>query len=147
MATLEETLFDVVIRCVPQWYVADDGPYPYQLQLDGHHSTFYSQRSLTPSLKSLHEWANSRLPAWKASLPKVPTPASITKISEELALRWLSSQAKTVEWERVLAYCDELRLQSHEPRWTPQIRPSMDSSKPATRRAPETGDVYPAATS
>lgn len=34
-----------------------------------------------------------------------------------------------------------------DPRWTPQIRPWMDRSKPATRRASETGDFYPAATS
>jgi hypothetical protein len=33
------------------------------------------------------------------------------------------------------------------PRWTPQIRPWMDRSKPATRRGSETGDFYPAATS
>jgi Pentapeptide repeats (8 copies) len=33
------------------------------------------------------------------------------------------------------------------PRWTPQNRPWMDRSKPATRGASETGDFYPAATS
>jgi hypothetical protein len=33
------------------------------------------------------------------------------------------------------------------PRWTPQIRPAMDSSKPATSGASETGDFYPAVTS
>lgn len=33
------------------------------------------------------------------------------------------------------------------PRWTPQNRPWMDRSKPAIRKASETGDFYPAATS
>src|SRR4051794_16854642 len=43
---------------------------------------------------------------------------------------------------------DEEKLQpGTTPRWTPQNRPWMDRSKPATRRASETGDFYPAATS
>jgi len=114
MATPEETLFEIVVRSVPQWYLAEVGPYSYQLNLDGYQKTFHSQRAPTPSLKRLLEWVNEHLPIWKASLPTILTPASITRISEELALHWLSIRSTAVEWARLLAYCDDLRLQSDE---------------------------------
>lgn len=114
MTAADETLFDLVVRCVPQWYFSAHGPNGYELHLEGNQRHFYSQRPLTPELKLLLEWVNGRLSVWKETLPKVPTPAAIARITEEIALWWLTARAKNVEWDRVLAYCEDLRLQTHE---------------------------------
>jgi hypothetical protein len=114
MKTLEDTLFEVVVRSVPQWYFAACGPKPYRLRMGEREVTFFSHRPLTPALTRLYDWIGSQLGTWKASLPKVPTPTAIGKISEDIALQWLSMHAKGVEWDRILAYCEELRLQTHE---------------------------------
>jgi hypothetical protein len=110
MKALEDSLFEVVVRSVPQWYFAACGPKSYGLQVGERAATFFSQRPLTPALTQLYDWISSRLASWKTSLAPVPTPTIIGKISEEIALQWLSMHAKNVEWARVLAYCEELRL-------------------------------------
>ena len=79
MTAADETLFDLVVRCVPQWYFSAHGPNGYELHLEGNQRHFYSQRPLTPELKLLLEWVNGRLSVWKETLPKVPTPSFVAK--------------------------------------------------------------------
>lgn len=110
----EVIILNAIIRTVPQWYICEHGTQEYNLSFDNASVTFCSHRPLTDKLVLLLEFAKERLPLWRQQLPKIPTPSAITKIGEDLVLRWLELCDPSVNWNKWIAYAEELRLKTHE---------------------------------
>lgn len=110
----EGIILSAIIRTVPQWYASNQCAHEYLLRFADSTAKLCSHRPITASLTALLDYAQSRLPVWQAQMPKIPTPSAIAKIGEDLAMRWLEVQDLSVDWNKWIAYAEELRLKTHE---------------------------------
>ncbi|MBD2106770.1 hypothetical protein [Nodosilinea sp. FACHB-13] len=109
-----ETVLQTIIDTIPQWYLGTVGSQAYSLSYDSTTVHFCCHRSLTPDLHKLYDFAEAQLPNWLSLMPTTPTPSALGKIREDLVLFWLSSQAPSVEWDKLLAYAEGLRFRTYE---------------------------------
>ncbi|MFW7379292.1 MAG: hypothetical protein ACOH5I_10825 [Oligoflexus sp.] len=110
----DKEILNAIIRVVPQWYSCEGGSYNYVLENDMSSVVFCSHQPLTARLISLLDYVNEKLPIWKQQIPKIPTPSSISRIGEDLALKWLELHDPDVNWNKWVAYAESLRQKTHE---------------------------------
>jgi hypothetical protein len=112
----ERELLLQVVDTVPQWYLADQGPFGYSLEVGGHHLAFMSHGVLTPALFALYDFVKARLDHWADSLPEVVTLRDLSSIRRELVIAWLRQHDSEVQWERLFAWADNLEFRTSENR-------------------------------
>lgn len=105
---------ELLVGAIPQWYQAPFGPNDFMLDTSGVAPPFWSTRLLTPDLQSLHAWMRGRFDRWVAEYPSISTPSADAKVTEEVAVKWLNLRRPEVNWTKVLAFLDRLRLRTYE---------------------------------
>ena len=112
--TKEEIVLNAIIETVPQWYISNIGPQRYFLTLNEFQVGYCSHRARTPALLELIGFANVNLVHWLNQLPQIPTPISIGKIKEDLALKWLNIYDLSINWNKLIAYAEGLSIRTYE---------------------------------
>lgn len=114
--TNKEKLLQAVVDMVPQWFEGSSKELPtYKLNIEEQKISFVSHRRLTPSLSKILMYISQRLEGWLSQLPKDPTPSSINKIREEIALEWLSlCSTEEVQWHKLIGYLEALSYRTYE---------------------------------
>jgi len=112
--TPEELTMQSIIEIVPQWYTSTYGPNCYNMSVNGYSSDFYSHRALTPLLDKLFNFIKIKLPSWVRNLPSFPKLSSVVKIKQDVALKWLELSNNTINWEKLIAYSEELSFRTYE---------------------------------
>lgn len=112
--TPEELTMKSIIEVVPQWYISDYGPNKFILSVNGQSITFFSHRPLTPHLSDLLLYVKSNLLIWVSSLPSFPSLSDVAKIKQNVALKWLQLCNNKINWQKVLAYSEELSFRTYE---------------------------------
>lgn len=109
-----EILIETIVDVVPQWYIAEHAPNKYLLNSGDVEVEFCSQIALTPALTQIYDFMTYRLPMWTEEFPVIQTRSAQKRIGEEIAREWLKQHQPTVNWEKVLAYAEEVRYRTYE---------------------------------
>ncbi len=111
---IDEILMKAIIDTIPQWYLAEYGPYEYRLNLKKAELKFFSPTPISPKLKTLFDYANRMLPMWKKILAASPLAIHVDFITAVLALKWLSIFDSEINWRELLAYLRDASKRSFE---------------------------------
>jgi len=111
---IDDLLMNAVIETIPQWYIADCGPYRYSISIGNKQQKFYSQVKFSPLLQKYYDYANRMLPKWKQIISGSPLPVHIDFIQGLLALKWLNLFDKDIEWRELLMFLRGSSNRSYE---------------------------------
>lgn len=109
-----QTALRTVINLVPNWYMAECGPYPYSIEVGGESAQFFSHRSLTPDLHNLLTQAQADLPRLLGVSESLPSVTAVNFIQEHLAKAWLNLRAPGIAWEVLLDYLSVVSDRTYE---------------------------------
>ncbi len=114
MLNKDEVVLSEIIKTIPHWYNGSTGLHTFSLKHNHSSISFCSHRNLTPELTELLNYVRKTIPEWSQQMPQTPTPSSIRKIREDMALFWLYRLAPFIKWDKLLAYAEWLRFRTYE---------------------------------
>jgi hypothetical protein len=110
----EELVMNAVVSCVPHWYRSEYAKNVYELELNKTSARFCSHNPLTTNLQIMYTFARNNLGVWYSQMPAIPTPRSLEQIREDVALRWLEIADSSVNWNKFVAYIEDVRFRTYE---------------------------------
>lgn len=109
-----QTALRTVISLVPNWYVADCGPFKHTLGVGDQTAEFFSHRRPTPELNELIKRAKADLPRLLGISENLPSVVAMNYVQEHFAKVWLKLRAPNIAWERLLDYLSTVSERTYE---------------------------------
>lgn len=109
-----QTALRTVISLVPNWYVADCGPFKHILRAGEETVEFFSHRRLTPELNDLITHAREDLPRLLSVAVNLPSVTAVNYIQEHFAKVWLRLRSPDINWEKLLDYLSAVSDRTYE---------------------------------
>lgn len=110
----ETILANAIIQTVPQWYLSTAGKHVYEMAANNSKMEFSSHHPIQGNLRTVLDFARESLAYWSQQQPRIPTPSTIAKIKEDIALQWLNLHDSEVDWIKWIAYAEGLRQRTYE---------------------------------
>ncbi len=104
----------LIIDAIPQWYIADCGPYIHRLTVNKVTQHFYTQHPLTERLQSFQNAVESNLPRWLNEVTALDIDVGTEHIQMQLALLWLDLHSKHINWKKLYHYFKHAQSRSYE---------------------------------
>ncbi len=95
--------FSAIIKLVPHWYQAEHGPFSYKARCGDEQFEFFTQRKLTPDLRTFWNSIRSVLPQYIEQATS-GSPSVVECLQESLVERWLRSKDELCDWKKVIGY-------------------------------------------
>ncbi|MFM4811078.1 hypothetical protein [Aeromonas dhakensis] len=105
---------NVVIDMVPNWYQADCGNIENEIRIGCVSETFYTERGLTPALRSFLLTAEYKLIKLLELVEDIPDSMATELIQESLAKAWLEQHEQNIDWGKVFSYSRDLDHRTYE---------------------------------
>lgn len=113
--TYVESLLHAVVDMVPQWFLANQGRFSYELTCGPSELTFFATRELAGLMAEFYSTARYELDQIKLDLPYAATPTEVEFFQSKLALWWLNrAGSPMVAWKKLMAYGEALRYRTYE---------------------------------
>ncbi len=110
----EKFIFDSVIGAIPQWFESNQQTSLKYFTVGQNTWYFSSHRRLTPNLSLVLDFCQQQSQRWLENLPDILSSSTRKQITQEIALFWLQTHDRKINWPKFIAYAEELLFRTYE---------------------------------